>query len=81
MRFCRSCSAPIRWGTTYEGARIPLDFDAAATGNIRWFDDGRIDVLNAKRARVYRQLGVPLYVSHFATCPNAAQHRRRKVTL
>lgn len=57
---CTSCGAEIRWITTANGSAHPLD----AKPEKRWIID-KNDV-----GRV-----VDVYVSHFATCPNAAQHR------
>lgn len=71
---CRSCRAPILWAVTEKGRRIPLDPEPRADGNL---------VLHVQA------MGSPLavfagsghvgirYVSHFATCAHAAQHRRR----
>jgi hypothetical protein len=55
---------------THAGRRIPLDVDPVVGGNLGIRDDGR----------VVSSFGFPkkatTYVSHFATCPNAADHRR-----
>lgn len=58
---CSSCGAPIYWVRTTTGSRMPLD-----RGRVLRvvFQDG-----------VWRVLGS--YKSHFASCPNAAQHRGR----
>lgn len=59
--FCRSCGEPILWVRTAAGKMMPLDAVPRVDGNVmREFADG---------SRLY-------YVSHFATCPNAASHRR-----
>jgi hypothetical protein len=67
---CRSCGAPIIWVLTEAGKRMPLD----AKPEKRWTIDPLALRLNpdAPRAR----LG-DTHVSHFATCPNAAQHRKK----
>jgi hypothetical protein len=55
-------------------------------GNIVVDNDGEATVLSNAAAdetrRVWRQEGgdpglVPLYLSHFATCPNSARHRTK----
>jgi hypothetical protein len=72
---CRSCDAPIFWGRTALGKPVPLDAEPVASAGrgqyaVSWPDDGR---------------GVPLaihdaaiHLTHFATCPNAAEHRKRR---
>ena len=68
MSKCRSCGQEIRWAVTVEGSRIPLDtiWRTIAT-KIGDAPDGTPIV---KLARGYE--------SHFATCPNAAAHRKTK---
>jgi hypothetical protein len=65
---CRSCGADIFWAETARGARMPID----AKGEARVVLEGEP---GAQRA-VVRQT----YVSHFATCAHAAEHRKRKDT-
>ena len=60
---CRSCGAEILWVETQNGKRMPLDF----TPERRFV----IDPSNGMLAKLRNT-----YVSHFATCPNADQHRR-----
>lgn len=80
MSACRSCSAPIVWAVTENGKRIPLDAEAVVlipTGAFRLVDGGEdfggsyCDVAVSVKAEA-------LYVSHFATCPNADAHRKGK---
>lgn len=69
MTRCRSCGAPIVWAVTAAGKRMPLDAEpvyAIGSGVVSLNGD---EVAVVERPR-------PLYVSHFATCPNADQHRR-----
>jgi hypothetical protein len=70
---CRSCEAPMRWVVTGRGRRMPVDFDPHEDGNV---------VVDANgRAEVYRETpmtidsGSTVHFSHFATCPNAGEHR------
>lgn len=60
---CSSCGAAIVWVETSSGKSMPLD----AKPERRWVRAGRTGE-SAHFAETY--------VSHFATCPNAAQHRR-----
>ena len=76
---CRSCGARLLWALTEKGRRIPLDRNPVPTGNIEIeeTDEG------PPMSRVVPVLSPGLfptvrYKSHFATCPNAKRHRRRK---
>lgn len=69
---CRSCGAAIIWAVTPAGKRMPLDAQPAKRivlddYGVKTFGD------EAPCAQV-----VDTYTSHFATCPNAAQHRKAK---
>lgn len=78
MSACRSCGAEIRWERTAAGKPIPLDPEPVADGNLAIRDDGRVVAyIDGDGERI--ALGRPLrYVTHFATCPNADQHRRNR---
>jgi len=67
---CRSCHAPILWSMTPKGKRIPLDPEPVDRGNIDIGEDGiaRVALVETGKMR---------HVSHFTTCPDAPQHRRR----
>lgn len=72
---CKSCGAPIRWAQTVNGKAIPLDRHPVTGGNI---------VLSRKTGKELAyvmpdgdETAELRYVSHFATCPNAEEHRRR----
>jgi len=62
---CRSCQAEIRWITTEAGRQAPVD----ARPEKRFIIEDR---LAGEVGRL-----VDAYVSHFATCPDADQHRTR----
>lgn len=77
MSNCRSCGASIEWAVVGgTGKRMPLDVlpDEPGSGNVRpigRFDDaGRTLLVEVVKA------GEGNRVSHFATCPNAGQHRK-----
>jgi hypothetical protein len=70
---CKSCDARITWVVTTKGNSIPIDVDPAADGNIV-LRDGIAVVLSAKAAAQAPER--TRYKAHFATCPNAAQHRK-----
>lgn len=68
MSLCRTCHEPIEWARTETGARIPLNLTASP--------DAANIVLEAGVARVVAA-GAGTHIAHFATCPQAADHRRR----
>lgn len=59
---CKSCGAPIIWVKSLGGADMPLDAEPE-----------KRFILDGAAAAVARTT----YTSHFATCPNADQHRKR----
>ena len=75
MPACKSCGAGIIWAKTIKGATIPLDAEPTKTGNIV-IEDGNALVYNNPDAIAPRLRSEPRYVSHFATCPNADEHRK-----
>ena len=66
MANCRSCGAAIIWATTTAGKRMPLDPKPISVA----IGEG---VTNGGTVEIRRG-----YVSHFATCPSADQHRKPK---
>lgn len=86
---CKSCGAAIEWVVTEKGKRMPVDFQRSPKGNILLSQRGvgqpavalyqsaeQIETLKAQAAGRGEGWG-GLFVSHFATCPNAGQHRKR----
>ena len=88
MIICKSCGAPIQWAITPAGKRIPIDKEPVEDGNIILSSRqmGRIEVtivpfkeqIETLKAQA-KATGRPhlLFKSHFATCPNAAKHRKK----
>ena len=73
--FCARCKAPVMWAETERnGKPIPLDPEPVPDGNLGIRDDGR--VYHVAQGQGVLDLGVPLYKTHFATCPDADEHRR-----
>ena len=75
---CRSCQGSIEWATMPTGRLMPIDALPDPSGNLAVKRDERREL----RGRVVTD-AEPLRgdekpaTSHFATCPNADQHRRR----
>lgn len=76
---CASCKAPIEWAQTAKGKSIPLDPELAEDSPLR----ARANIVIAGRlssgTRVIAVMkpGEGTYVTHFATCPHADDHRRK----
>lgn len=77
---CRSCCAPVLWTITEAGERMPVDPDPVADGNLVL--SVRLAGTDAEhlRSRAFaplfdRHLQAHRFRSHFASCPNADQHR------
>lgn len=70
---CRSCGAPVIFATTANGTSMPLDAVPYLGGNVRLVDGWRAEVVGPLEA-----MDVELYGSHFATCPQAKEWRRRR---
>jgi hypothetical protein len=67
---CKSCGAEIIWATSVNDKPIPLDAKP----------EKRLILVfhrNVERGDYNEARMVDTYVSHFASCPDAAQHRKR----
>jgi hypothetical protein len=67
---CKSCGAAIVWAKTVSGKLAPFDAESHEDGTFVIGSDGVArfdDMLIARQG----------YRSHFATCPNAAKHRKK----
>lgn len=65
---CKTCNRKLVWARTAEGKLIPLDVVAPVYTLIE---------VNGRREAVRTTLH---FVSHFATCPDADYHSRKKET-
>lgn len=78
---CRSCDAPILWGATAKGRRIPLDPEPVAGGNLE-LERLVTPIASVLRVRYVAKEDIhpdiARHVTHFATCPNARRHRRNR---
>ncbi len=56
---------------------MPLDAKPSARGNVVISEEGVALVYRDPAAIAPRYIDEPHYLSHFATCPNADEHRQR----
>lgn len=68
---CRTCAAPIYWCATKRGKLTPLDAEPVPDGE--WQIERSPEGLRAVKAGL---LPGPRYRVHWATCPQANEHRR-----
>lgn len=79
MSNCRSCGEEIIWAKSIvSGKLMPVDILPSPSGNVLVNDNGVADVLGSESVSSCRINGVPLHLSHFATCKFAWQHRKGK---
>lgn len=65
---CRSCHAPVVWVKTDAGRLMPLDARPLVVFKV----DEKGD---PPRAFIFSE---SVFQSHFVTCPNADQHRKKR---
>lgn len=77
-RPCRACGASMIWGKWPNGRGVPLDAEPSADGNIRLQRDGSAEILKGVQLAPARQRKERLFITHFATCPNADSFRKER---
>lgn len=83
-RFCGSCGRPMADVLTAASGGVkamPLDITPVEDGGNVWLSSrGALTVANVigrGKQVPLEAAGLPLYVAHFVTCPDAARFRRR----
>jgi len=69
---CKTCGALIFWIVTPSGKKAPIDANKSEGSSV-WVLDA-----NASGDLSWRLTNGIGHASHFATCPNAEQHRRKE---
>lgn len=77
---CRSCGAAIIWLKHKEtGKANPIDALPASDGNLFINRDaGLYRQATGEEKEKAIKIKKPMYISHFATCPNSARHRKEQ---
>lgn len=76
MASCTSCTAAIIWAVSEKGHRMPVDKDPTPSGNIELRDVGGDTPVAVVHGKNDPPWAGDRFVSHFATCPRARDHRR-----
>lgn len=75
---CSTCGRAIIWSHSPSDARLPLDARPVSVYTLGWAAEP-LDGDTPRATRLEREPGAePLYISHFLTCPEAAQHSRAR---
>ncbi len=78
MNECTKCGKPVMWlKHKMSGKPAPIECDAHAQGNILVKGEQYRIATNDEIEKA-REIGHPLYINHFAKCPNAADFRKGK---
>lgn len=77
---CRRCNARIRWvRMAKSGKAMPINpVPDADRGNVYVEPSDQACVLTGEERQRAVNDGVPLYLSHYASCPRASQNRKPK---
>lgn len=81
MSICKSCGAEIKWIRTFSGKAMPVDanpiyFSEGGNGIFVTDNGAVIHGTECPKGQMNARVG---YISHFVTCPNAGQHRRKSM--
>ena len=78
MSLCRSCNKPISWVKSLKGKNMPVEgdylkFDELSPGETIITDQGNV----YKKKADQEMPSVKGRISHFSTCPNANDWRKK----
>ena len=78
MNTCRSCGAKILWVKTKNGKNMPIDEESVEPRDCEDTDILVSEEGAVAAAKFAQDADEIWHVSHFSTCPKAAEHRRKK---
>ncbi len=78
---CRSCGAAIIWAISAQAKSMPVDAQPSPSGSmvLEYRVPGRNPLARVIPAEL-RGARTDLHTSHFATCPQAANWRKRRAS-
>lgn len=77
---CKSCRAPIFWALTAQEKRMPMDTAPGERGDWvigGWNEETRAPIVR-RRDPLLDGCQLLRFTPHWATCPDADKHRKRK---
>lgn len=77
---CRSCQAAVLWAVTHNGKRMPVDAEPVEGGNIKLRREGDkviAEFPGKEHPALFEDNNRARYVSHFSTCPESTEWRKR----
>ncbi|MCF8605121.1 hypothetical protein L5I01_17340 [Gordonia sp. HY442] len=79
ITWCRGCRRAIFFARTVDGRNIPVDEKPTSDGNLAITGERPpiATVVRPGQAAGMREAGVPTYVAHFRSCPNADDFRKK----
>ena len=78
MTACKSCGAKVVWAVSAKtGGRMPLDAEPVENGNVVVDFNHPVPEFTTLRPMEVAVHDGPLYLSHFATCPDQKQWRKK----
>lgn len=78
LAVCKACKGSVIWGETSAGKLMPVNAEPVADGNLRLMygpGGGKVLIITGAPPEGSAE---PRFMSHFATCPEAARYRREK---
>lgn len=78
MAVCKGCGAEVTWVKTLAGKTMPIDPKPNPDGNLQIVDRSGAQIIVAVvNDTLFDDETTVRYTSHFATCPDADEFRRR----
>lgn len=75
---CRSCGAEVIWTVTERENKMPVDAEPVKGGSFFLDYSRSSETPKARFIPEHERPTTPLYVSHFSTCPESKDWRKRR---